>query len=256
MITRLEKDTAAAALVEGLHAEAETPSATEGLDTAVAAMLARIKPASADEIRAHTLKTDILPTVERWGFDRRFLHEETNMHPRQRLTFDLMRQHMTGRGAIVALVGERGLGKTTICAQFAIETAWRNHEEARKAFGAPLIQSVIYRKAAKIIGRYKPLYADFGSIETAALFDSLDYLCRQQEFLVIDEVHDCEDMKFKHKILTDLIDRRYSTCRDTILIANQTGADFAASIGDSILSRLNEHGCILACSWPSYRVQP
>ncbi len=86
--------------------------------------------------------------------------------------------------------------------------------------------------------------------------ESLENLCQNQEFLIIDEVHDCGDMKFTNKVLTDLIDRRYSACRDTVLIANQTGADFAASIGDSILSRLNEHGAILECKWPSYRTQP
>ena len=32
-----------------------------------------------------------------------------------------------------------------------------------------------------------------------------------------------------------------------------TAEEFAASAGDSIMSRLSEHGCIIPCSWPSYR---
>jgi hypothetical protein len=36
---------------------------------------------------------------------------------------------------------------------------------------------------------------------------------------------------------------------------NQTAKEFAESCGDSIISRLSEHGCIINCDWPSYRVQ-
>lgn len=220
----------------------------------IAAMFANKTPASPAELRQWTLANEIFPTIERWGFDQRF-HRELALPPRQRKAYERTVERMNRKGAIVALVGERGLGKTSIAAQFALSVAWRNHEEARKESGPRRIESVIYRKCAKIIARYKPLFADFGSIETESLLESLEYLCKEQEYLVIDEVHDCGDMKHTNKILTDLIDRRYSSCRDTILIANQTGEDFAATIGDSILSRLNEHGAILECKWPSYRVQ-
>lgn len=220
---------------------------------AVAEMLTRMKPTPAAEYRQHLLADKIFPTLERWGFERRFHQELTEMHPKQRKTYDRTIERMRGKGAIVALVGERGLGKTSIAAQFALSVAWANHEEAMKD-GPPRIQSVIYKKCAKLVARYKPLFADFGSIDTETLLESLENLCRNQEFLIIDEVHDCGDMKFTNKVLTDLVDRRYSACRDTILIANQTGEDFAKTIGDSILSRLNEHGAILECKWPSYRV--
>ncbi len=217
--------------------------------------LAAIKPRTREEYRAHVLNAEIFPTVKRWGFEDRFHVETLDFHPDQRTVFDACRRHMNGRGSIVALVGPRGVGKTTVAAQLAIEQAWTNHEEAIKQFGPRRISHFIYRKCAKIVARYKPIFADFGTVETDRLLDSLDMLCRQQEFLVIDEVHECDDMKFKRLVLTDLIDRRYSCCRDTFLIANQTGEEFAATIGDSILSRLGEHGAILECNWPSFRTQ-
>ena len=104
-----------------------------------------------------------------------------------------------------------------------------------------------------MLQRYKPLYSDFGSVDTEGLMNELDFMCQQQEFLCIDELHDCDDMKAKTRLLTDIVDRRYSRCRDTILIANQKPAEFIASTGDSIISRLTEHGCIIPCDWPSYR---
>lgn len=225
------------------------------ITAALTATFAKIPVTPATDYRQHLLASQVFPSIERWGFDKRF-HRELALPPRQRKTYERMTSLMTGNGAIVALVGERGLGKTSLAAQFALSVAWRNHEEAIKGTGPRRIEAVIYKKCAKLIARYKPLFADFGSIETESLLESLEYLCKQQEYLVIDEVHDCGDMRHTGKVLTDMIDRRYSSCRDTILIANQTGADFAATIGDSILSRLNEHGAILECKWPSYRVQP
>lgn len=223
------------------------------LPDAVAAMLGRLQPRSEAEYRAHIAQTQIMPSLGRWGFERRFLAELPEMHPKQRKAFDDLRGHMAGRGAIVALIGPRGLGKTSLCAQFAIELAWKNFHEAQKAQGPRHFGHCIYKKTAKLVGRYKPIFSDFGTIEGEGLLESLDYLCRQQEFLVIDELHECDDLKNKHRVVTDIVDRRYAACRDTILIANQSLEDFAAACGDSIISRLSEHGCIIACDWPSYR---
>lgn len=209
-------------------------------------------PVPAAEYRAHVMETQIFSALERWGFEERF-RREMKLDHRQRKVFSSMKAKLRGVGAIVALVGERGLGKTTLAAQFAIETAWKNHEEAIKAEGPRAFRHVIYRKCAKIVTRYKPLFADFGSVETDSLLESLDFLCRQQEFLIIDELHDSLDLKMRARVLSDLIDRRYACCRDTILISNQTAADFSANIGDSIASRLSEHGAIIECKWDSYR---
>ncbi len=194
-----------------------------------------------------------MPSLERWGFEKRFRTEHAEWHPKQRAAYEQMKDRLKCRGAIVALIGDRGLGKTTLAAQWAIETAFRNEAEKSKPEGPRVIQHVIHKKLAKLIQRYKPLYADFGSTNSEALMDSLEFLCQQQEFLVIDELHDCDDLKVKTRLLTDIVDRRYARCRDTILIANQKPAEFVASTGDSIISRLTEHGCIIPCDWPSYR---
>lgn len=232
--------------------EPEISSATAG---SFIESLASVAPMSESDYMTHVFKTEIIPTVERWGFDTRFLKQAKPLTKKQSATMESVAGRMSGIGAIVALVGARGTGKTTITARIAIERAWKNWHEARAA--KPLhFHSVIYRKCSTIVDRYKPLFADFGSLEVESLRNSMEYLCKEQEFLVIDELHECADMKFKRVILSDLIDRRYSHLRDTIIIANQTAADFEATIGDSILSRLHEHGLIIPCNWPSFRVQP
>lgn len=230
--------------------EAENPFAA--LPALVDSLRAKACSVSPEAYRQHVAQTIIAEALRGWGFADRFRTQQP-LSRLQAATLDTLRSKMLGAGAIIALVGERGLGKTTIAAAFALEQAWRNFEQARRDDHACDIRHVVYRKCSRLISRYKPLYADFGSTEIETLEESLKFLCTEQEYLVIDEVHDCDDQKMKARVLTDLIDRRYAARRDTILIANQTPADFASTIGDSILSRLGEHGAILPCTWGSFR---
>lgn len=216
----------------------------------VEAVLKKVNPVPPADYRRHIADTKIVETMRGWGFGERFQREQ-KMDGKQAATFRNMQSKLTGCGAIVALVGERGLGKTTLAAQFALEHAWANYEGSLT--GGCVMPFVIYRKCQRIISRFKPLYADYGSVETETLEQAMRFLCEEQEFLIIDEVHDCNDQKMKTRVLTDLIDRRYASLRDTVLIANQTPDDFKATIGDSILSRLGEHGAILPCKWESFR---
>jgi DNA replication protein DnaC len=221
-------------------------------DSAEIENLLRFKPMTDAEFRAYVKKETIFPTLGRWGFDKRF-HIEQEMPDAQRAVFLDVLSMCKGVGAIVALVGPRGLGKTTITAQIAIRQAWSNYQRSLNE-PAPLPYAhVVYYKTAWLVSRYKPLYADYGSVETNSLQDGLDYLCRDQELLVIDELHDCDDQKMKLRVLTDLVDRRYAALRDTILISNQTAEEFSETAGGSIISRLGEHGAIIECRWESFR---
>lgn len=221
------------------------PDLTEGL--------LDLKPMSSALYREYIRDTVIFPTLKRWGFEERF-HRELTLTQQQQKAHDKAVRRLKNCGAIIALVGIRGLGKTTLAAQIALTKAWRNYHSSLQEPGQPVFTTnVVYRKAAKLIAKYKALFSDYGSIETEALLESLDYLCRHDDIVVIDELHDCEDQKMKTRVLTDLIDRRYAALRDTILISNQTSEDFSATIGDSILSRLNEHGAIISCTWTSFR---
>lgn len=215
--------------------------------------IATMTPMTDADYRRYVFDTQIVATLKAWGFESRFLVEQPDMHPKQRNAYKQMVASLKCKGAIVALIGERGLGKTTLAAQFAIKTAWQNHHESLKPDGNRFKPHVIYRKTAGLLSKYKPLFSDFGAINTEQLIDSLDYLCRHQEFLVIDELHECEDRKAFHALLTDLVDRRYAALRDTVLIANMKPEAFAKAAGDSIMSRLGEHGAIVECDWPSYR---
>ncbi len=116
------------------------------------------------------------------------------------------------------------------------------------------------------MSKFKALYADFGAINIDQLEDHRDFICGAirtstgglvsggVDLLIIDELNEAsEDSKFKDRILTDIVDRRYSRGLDTVLITNQKDSEFKATTNASILDRLNEHGDIIACEWESFR---
>lgn len=204
-----------------------------------------LRQATDQEIREWMFRNEVIPRILEGGFDRRFI-PGLEMPTKQKWAYDQMKGKLKGVGAIVALVGVRGSGKTHMTAELAKERA--ANEEL-----SPSGRQVIYRRMTALVTKYKALYADFGSIDSDVALDSRDAICRNPELLVIDEIHESDDQKLKNRILTDLVDRRYAGLKDTILISNQSPEEFQRTTSDSILSRLGQHGMIIPCKWPTFR---
>jgi DNA replication protein DnaC len=199
------------------------------------------------EMAEYLWKKETLPRMRDAGLDVRFCERiDFKTQNKQRAVYRRVWKRCAGVGAIVALVGPRGTGKTTIAAQII-----RSRAESPDL--PPWERQPPYRKLADLTARFKALYADFGSIDIDRLRDARERYA-DISLHVIDEVHECEDQKFAHRVLTDLIDRCYAKRTDVILISNQTPEEFRASISDSIRSRLMEHGEIIECDWPTFRV--
>ncbi len=153
--------------------------------------------------------------------------------------FGALRATFQGKGSIIALVGVRGAGKTTIAGQLI-------RMMATAGWIAP------YRKMVDLISAYKVLYGDMGGIRTEWTERDRDWFCTRK-LAVIDELHECEESRLKNRVLTDVLDRRYSHHRDTLIISNQTPEEFMDCTTDSVLSRISEHGTIIPCEWDSWR---
>jgi len=233
------------------------PAEINPFDDAVAKMLERARDRGAilpeREYAKYVFETEIRPTMKTWGIqDRHLVEIEDFGSAEQQDKFAKVCARMKGVGAIVALIGIRGCGKTTIAAQFARAVAWRNHRHARQV-PCGEIACCRYMKATDLLARFKPLYADFGSAETERMVAARDFFCTQVEFAVIDELHEVGDQKVMQRMIPDVLDRRYAARRDTLLISNQTPEEFLGSTSDSVISRLQEHGAILQCEWESWR---
>lgn len=227
--------------------------------------LEKIPVLSKAQYRAYEFKERILPRVRSGGFEVRFLRdgfpgEFDENTERQIVAYEAVIGWLKNEGSIVAMCGPRGVGKTTIAAQISAKRAWEDLQSCfDKADGKredTMCRYTLYWKMTGLVKRLKPLYADFGSIETAALEDWQRGIV-SCELLVIDELQEAgDDSRHKERILTDVIDRRYAAQRDTILITNQTPEEFRTTTSGSILSRLGEHGTIIDCAWGSFREQP
>jgi DNA replication protein DnaC len=237
-----------------------TEMSEDDLATIVGAIIPRdMRVTPPAEFRAYVFRTEICDRLRGFGFEPRFwadgLLDHTTPKTREsRQAYVLAKTlgYLRGCGAIVALTGDRGVGKTTIAAQLAIRRLWEDWHS--RTSGGPVLHRITsYRKLTAIVGRLKALYGDFGTIGIETLEAIRDHLA-SVELLVIDELNECaDDSRHKDRILTDLIDRRYAANRDTILLTNQRADEFERTINPSVLSRLNEHGAIIPCEWGSFR---
>jgi len=148
------------------------------------------------------------------------------------------------RGAIVALVGPRGTGKTQMATELARRflPIWISKGFQRQAR---------YCRVMDFFMAIKESYGEKGGTESDAFFPFI-----QPRLLVLDEVQVRNDTVWEDNALTYLLDRRYGEQRSTILISNLSVDSFVISIGDSIISRLEESGAVIVCDWGSFRQNP
>lgn len=143
-----------------------------------------------------------------------------------------------GGGFLIALVGDRGPGKTQLAQQAVVMTT--------KGHG----RSALYVRAVTIFLELRATFGQDGQSE-------LDVISRYREpsLLVIDEMQDRGESAWEDRMLRHLIDLRYGDMRDTILIANLKPGAMQESLGASICDRLRETGGIIECTWRSFREQ-
>ena len=243
--------------------DAERDRVTQSkLDEALAAILRlaeRVPAISAAQEAAWHWSHHIAPRLRAAGIEEAHCKRVTAWDCReQEAVFNMTRRKCVGRGAIIALTGARGTGKTTIAAQIIRERVeaeweWYSLPESQR-FGSLPLETGRYEKLGKLGSMFKPLYADFGSINSDALSARLNNWC-SVPLLVLDELHESEDLKTPMRLLVDLVDRRYANNVDTILISNRSAQEFRAEVNPSVVSRITERGAIIPCDWRSWRAR-
>lgn len=235
----------------------------EAFRAEMAAKLRCIPPATAEATRANDFATVIAPRLREMGWDGRYVRDAllAGSDPRaaiQREKLATLQQVLGGVGAIMAMVGPRGTGKTTIAAALAADRLWEDWA-AIQADRKARWRTALYRKTTDIVARLKARYGDWGTTAPERL-EELRAALIKFDLLIIDEWHEAADEKdvsrLKDRILTDLIDARYAARHDTLIISNQTYEGFTEATNPSIISRLNEHGGIMCCEWESFRERP
>lgn len=134
--------------------------------------------------------------------------------------------------AILALIGDRGTGKTQLACEIAHATNRR----------------YCYFRCDTLLSTIKSWFT-----LSAGDRDHNERMLRTVPLLVIDEVQERQGTVFDDQILTSLVDKRYGLMLPTILIANLSLGAFDKNVGASIASRLSEGGVIMVADWPSFR---
>lgn len=155
-------------------------------------------------------------------------------------TLSSLSMQLGKQGILSALIGPRGTGKTQMAAEAIRYQIYCNATTAR------------YITAMEFFMAIKEGYRSEAQSQEQILLSF-----RQPALLVIDEITVRSDTAWENMLLTHLIDKRYGSQLDTILIGNcKDSAEVASCVGPSIASRIQECGSVIECNWKSFRVKP
>ncbi len=150
------------------------------------------------------------------------------------------------RHEIAVILGVRGVGKTQVAVEVLRRVAF-NHELARES-GRPVVR-LMYARAWDLFHRLKGSYQKDGLL--AAMREVL-----APAWLVIDEMHAVQATEWERHALENLIDKRYGERKRTLMVANQTKAQFVELVGESVASRIVETGgAVDASQWQNRRAK-
>ena len=142
-----------------------------------------------------------------------------------------------GTGRLLALIGTRGNGKTQLAVSLAIDLMKTHLKSAR------------YTTATAFFMAIKSTYKPNVDEDEAHVIREFS----RPALLVIDEIGKRGGSEWENNLLFELLNRRYNDMKDTILIDNRTMAEFVATIGPSLASRMNEGGGVVECDWETFR---
>lgn len=145
-----------------------------------------------------------------------------------------------GSGTLLALLGNRGTGKT----QSAV---------AAMLHAAKAERSCLYTKAMEIFLDIRATY--IRATDSRPVATELDALKKYLDprLLVIDEIQQRGESDFENRILAFVIDKRYDAMSDTLLVGNLTPEKMTESLDPSIVDRLQETGGVVEFVWQSFR---
>jgi DNA replication protein DnaC len=156
-------------------------------------------------------------------------------------------------GGIVAMVGGRGPGKTQMAAEIARAGDW---PEDKPSYTRGENVLAVHRGKTALYVRAMDLFLDFRHAQKNHVQSSEKEVLEKHArvgLLVIDEFQERGESPWENRIMKNLIDKRYSDGRPTIIIANMNRGDMGAALGDSVKDRVRECGCVIEFNWPSYR---
>ena len=149
------------------------------------------------------------------------------------------------RGGIICLIGPRGTGKTQL-AYYLVKAFFRKNSASMWRYRD--IDNKAYWTALDFFMAIKNTY-DKNDVSEIDIIKGISRF----PILVIDEIQVRSETAWENSMITHMIDNRYRSMNNTILISNQTKSAFIDSVGSSIADRIRETGGIIEMKWKSFR---
>lgn len=156
-------------------------------------------------------------------------------------------------GGIIAIIGNRGTGKTQMAHHIAQNVKLPDivTHTKRDGFTSRNDRPAIYRTAMDIFLELRSSYSPKAEKTEWELFKGYE----NAALLVIDEISVSTGSTFEDLKITAIMDKRYQQIRPTILIGNVTPSELSERLGKSVVSRITENGIVIECNWQSYRTK-
>ena len=150
-------------------------------------------------------------------------------------------------GAVFALIGGKGSGKTQLAAML-LRRSIERLEAVRSASNNTFLFAQ-YRTWGDIAREVKTTFSDKHDQTEKDIIDHLTAV----PLLVVDEIHEGRSTDFEAALFVSIVDARYRSEKSTILISNQKKQAFSTHVGLSVSDRMREGGGIIECDWESFR---
>jgi DNA replication protein DnaC len=152
-------------------------------------------------------------------------------------------------GGIVALLGDRGPGKTRMAAEITRAGGFPHDGGQWNGLRTVYSHTALYRRAMDVFLSLR----DTG--KKGSTISEMDVLAQLERpgLLVVDEFQERGGSEWENRVVGNLIDKRYAADRPTVLIANFTRQEMAGALSESVKSRMRENGKSFTFDWPSFR---
>lgn len=206
----------------------------KSVEDSTAEVMARLKQRTVEDINRDSVKSDYF---REWNAPLRQKQAKNLDRSGEWGKTEALLKSRLGKGFIVGMIGKRGPGKT----QMGVELMRECIAQVRSCYYTTVIGYFIDLRAT-----YNRASGDDSERKVLTRYS-------KYQFLVIDEVGNRGETEWENRMLFEMINRRYDSMKDTLLISNHTRPEFEKAIGESISSRMNETGGLIECTWKSYR---
>jgi hypothetical protein len=141
------------------------------------------------------------------------------------------------QGGMVALIGDRGRGKTVMA-------TWLAHER-RKLRQDP----GIYARAHDFFSAIRGTWGKKDGLQEDEILEHF----RETPFLVLDEIQERGSSDWEDRTLVHVLDYRHASFLPTLILGNLSAQELAVNLGASVLDRIKQTGYVVTCDWEGLR---